>query len=311
MSSPELHAVTGAYGYSGRYIARRLLAQGSRVVTLTNSPGRENPFGAQVSARPYHFDHPEKLVEALRGVAVLYNTYWVRFNHKAFTFAQAVRNSQTLFAAARQAGVERIVHVSITNPSPDSPLEYFSGKAQVERALVDSGLSYAILRPAVLFGAEDILINNIAWVLRRLPLFGVFGRGEYRLQPIYVDDLARLAVEQGGRRENVTIDATGPETYTFRGLVEQIGRSIGKPRPVIPLPPRLGFWAAGLLGRLKKDVLLTWEEVQGLMAGLLYTASPPAGETRLSEWLLTQRDTLGRVYAGELERRRDRKTGYS
>ncbi len=190
----ELHVVTGAFGYSGKYIARRLLAQGHRVRTVTNSVERENEFNGRVEPHPFNFDQPEKLVESLRGAAVLYNTYWVRFNHKTFAHADAVKNTLALFDAAKKAGVKRIVHVSITNPSLDSPLEYFSGKAQLEEALKATGIPYSILRPTVIFGKEDILINNIAWMLRKLPLFGVFGNGRYRLQPIYVDDLAKLAV---------------------------------------------------------------------------------------------------------------------
>ena len=310
MPGAEIHAVTGAYGYSGKYIARRLLDRGKRVITLTNSPERENPFGRQVPAYRFHFDQPERLIESLKGVAVLYNTYWVRFNHGDFTFENAVRNSRSLFQAAREAGVQRIVHVSITNPSLDSRLEYFSGKARVEQALAESGVPHSILRPAVLFGKEDILINNIAWVLRRLPVFGVFGDGQYRLQPIYVDDLAKLAVEQGQQSGDAVIDAIGPETYTFRSLVEEIGRAVGHPRPEISVPPRLGYWAAVLLGWAKRDVLLTWEEVQGLMQGLLYVDSPPTGETRLSEWMRENKASLGYKYASELARRRNRKKRY-
>ena len=173
--------------------------QGENVITLTNSSSRANPFGGRVRAFPFHFERPDLLVQHLKDVSVLYNTYWVRFG----PHADAVRNTLALFEAAKEAGVERIVHVSITNPSEDSPLEYFRGKAKLEKALVNSGISYAILRPAVLFGKEDILINNIAWTLRHLPVFGVFGDGRYRLQPIYVDDLASLAVEQGKSRANV------------------------------------------------------------------------------------------------------------
>jgi len=176
MPQTDIHAVTGAFGYSGKYIAERLLAEGKTVITLTNSLQRENPFGDRLRAVPFHFDEPHKLVESLQGVSVLYNTYWVRFNHRTFTHADAVRNTLTLFDAAWSAAVERVVHVSITNPSEDSSLEYFSGKAKLERALTESGLSYAILRPTVLFGKEDILVNNIAWVLRHLP---VFGDGQY------------------------------------------------------------------------------------------------------------------------------------
>jgi len=219
----DFHVVTGAFGYSGKYIATRLLDAGQRVRTLTNSIHRDNPFGARVEVYPFNFDDPDQLTETLRGATVLYNTYWVRFNHRLFKHADAVANTLKLFDAAKRAGVERIVHTSITNPSQDSPLEYFSGKARLERALIESGMSYAILRPTVIFGKEDVLINNIAWTLRRLPVFGVFGNGNYRMQPIYVEDFAKLAVEQGASRENQIIDAIGPETFSYRELVRTIG----------------------------------------------------------------------------------------
>lgn len=281
------------------------------MITLTNSPERANPFGDRVQSFPFHFDEPEKTTESLRGVNVLYNTYWVRFNHKEFTFEQAVRNSEKLFSAAREAGVERIVHVSITNPSLDSQLEYFSGKARVEEILKSCGVQYAILRPAVLFGEEDILINNIAWTLRHLPIFGVFGDGEYRLQPIFVGDLARLAVEQGQEGDNVTIDAIGPETFTYRELVTTIGELIGARRPIVSVPPVVGYWAGQLLGHLVGDVIVTRDEIEGLMAGLLYVDSPPAGRTKLTDWVQTHVDTLGGRYASELERRKDREAAYA
>ncbi len=310
MAADELHAVTGAFGYSGKYIAARLLADGRRVLTLTGSPNRPNPFGDRVRAVPFYFDDPPALARSLRGVRVLYNTYWVRFNHRRFTHAQAVENSRTLFRAAREAGVERVVHVSITNPSADSPLEYFRGKALLERDLAESGLSHAILRPTVLFGKEDILVNNIAWTLRRFPVFGVFGDGAYELQPIYVDDLADLAVREGCSSENRTVDATGPETFTYRGLVETIGRIIGKRRSVVSVPPWLGYAAGVVIGRLVGDVTITREEIRGLMAGLLRTGSPPAGTVRLTDWATQNAGSLGRRYASEMARRRDRSRPY-
>ena len=310
MDTTETHVVTGAFGYSGRYITRRLLDAGVRVRTLTNAPHRANPFGDRVEVHPFSFDHPTQLTDSLRGATVLYNTYWVRFNHPRFKQADAVKNTLILFDAARKAGVRRVVHVSITNPSEDSPLEYFSGKARLERALIETGLSYAILRPTVLFGDEDILINNIAWMLRRFPVFGVFGNGRYRLQPIFVDDLAALAVREGADTESRVIDAIGPETFTYRELVQRIGEIIGKPRPIVSMPPFLGYLMAAIVGKWVGDVVVTRPEIEGLMADLLYTQSPPAGPTRLTDWATTHAATIGVHYSSELARRTDRLTAY-
>ena len=311
-SSPDssLCVVTGAFGYSGKYIARRALAAGKRVRTLTSSPGRENPFQGAVDVRPYNFDRPDDLARSLEGARVLINTYWVRFDHRDFTHAEAVRNTLLLFEAARRAGVPRVVHVSITNPSAVSDLPYFRGKAELESVLQQSGMSYAILRPTVLFGEEDILINNIAWMLRRFPVFGIFGDGEYRLQPIFVDDLAALAVEAASSSEDLVRDAIGPETFTYRELVSLIGEPIGRRRPIVRVPPGLALLGARLMGAIVGDVVITPEEVMGLMRNLLVTTSTPAGSTALSRWTVDHRETLGRRYSSELARRRNRRKSY-
>lgn len=309
MTEP-LHVVTGAFGYSGRYIAARLLNRGIRVRTITNSVGRAGVLQGRVEAHPFNFDRPERLVESLRGAEVLYNTYWVRFNTQEFRHSEAVQNTLTLFRAAKEARVGRIVHVSITNPSEESQLEYFRGKAVLEKALQESGVPYAILRPTVLFGPEDILINNIAWMLRKLPVFGVFGSGEYRLQPIFVDDLAALAVETASGRENVVVNAIGPETFTYRGLVATIGRAIGKDRPIISVPPWLGYAVGWLVGKVVGDIVVTKPEIEGLMSGLLCVETPPTGKTSLSSWAAQHAVSLGVRYANELARRKDRKVAY-
>jgi NADH dehydrogenase len=306
MKTQTAQAVTGAFGYSGRYLAARLLAAGHEVITLTNSTPSPNPFGDRLRAFPLSFDQPDKLAQALAGVDVLYNTYWVRFNHQGFSHAQAIRNTLVLFEAARRAGVLRVVHVSITNPSEDSPLEYFAGKARLERALQESGLQYSILRPTVLFGREDILINNIAWALRRFPLFAVFGDGRYRLQPIYVEDLAALAVAEGKRTQNGIINAIGPETFTYQELVTAVGEAIGKKRRIVHVSPGAGYLASQLIGWWVGDIFITREEIKGLMDGLLYVDAPPAGHTRLTDWMQANAATLGRRYASELGRRRGR-----
>ena len=306
MADKQIHAVTGAFGYSGKYITRRLLDKGENVITLTNSLNRVNPFDERVKAYPFNFNNPKKLSASLRGVSVLYNTYWVRFNHKLFKHSDAVNNSISLFRAAKEAGVERIVHISISNPSEQSHLEYFSSKAKLERVLIETGISYTILRPTVLFGKEDILINNIAWTLRRLPVFGIFGDGKYRLQPIYVDDLAEIAAAQGENRQDTIIQAIGPETFTYRDLVQEISKIIGVWRPIIPVPPAFGYLAGSIIGRLVNDVFITRQEIEGLMADLLYVDALPTGKTRLTDWAKQNADSLGRHYASELSRRKNR-----
>jgi len=310
MHTKDIHAVTGAFGYSGKYIAQRLLDKRLPVITLTNSIHRENPFGKNIKAYPFNFNAPEKLVQALSNVAVLYNTYWVRFNYKLFAHADAVKNTIALFDAAKAAGVKRLIHISITNPSEDSHLEYFSGKAKLEKYLQESGISYAILRPTVLFGKEDILINNIAWILRKLPAFAVFGDGQYKLQPIYVDDLAKIAVEQGEKAENVVINAIGPETFTYKKLVEAIGERIGIKRPILTMSPTLGYIMGMIIGKLVGDIMITREEIEGLMEDLLYVNATPTGTTRLTDWIKEHSNTLGRKYTSELARRIDRKSAY-
>lgn len=310
MTTRRTHVVTGAYGYTGKYIARQLLARGHAVKTLTNSTDRENEFGGRVPPEPLCFEDPDRLVRSLRGARVLYNTYWVRFDHTRFDHDTAVRNTLVLFDAAKRAGVERVVHVSITNPSEDSALPYFSGKARLERALADSGLSHAILRPTVVFGTEDILVNNIAWMLRTFPVFAVFGDGSYRLRPIYAGDLARLAAEQGEQRENVVIDAVGPETFTYRELVRTVGETIGAPRPILGLPPTLVLWVGKVISVVKRDVTITREEIEGLTGNLLDVASPPAGKTRFTDWAREHADSLGCRYASELARRTNRTLAY-
>lgn len=241
---------------------------------------------------------------------MLINTYWVRFDHRLFTHSQAVANTKILFQAAKNAGVRRIIHVSITNPDIHSDLPYFSGKAELESVLTSLNVSYCILRPTVLFGKEDVLINNIAWSLRHLPIFGVFGDGEYKLQPIYVDDLASAAAEKAFGERNEIVNAIGSETFTYRELVEMIKRALGLKRLIVSVPPELGYWACRATGLLVRDVIITRQEIQGLMQGRLYVDAPPLGATKLTEWIDRHKDTLGRHYTSEMARRVDRFSGY-
>ncbi len=302
MCDAELSVVTGAFGYTGRYIAQRLLDSGQRVRTLTRNPESASPFGDSVERRPLNFNSVEQLTEGLRGAGTLYNTFWIRFARGAVNHDLAVRYSCNLIDAAVTAGVRRIVHISITSASGESQLPYFRGKGLVENHIRESGLAYSIIRPTVIFGREDILINNIAWFLRRFPVFPIAGRGDYRVQPVFVDDVARLAVESASEGDNVALDAVGPETLSFEELVVMIRQTTGGRARLLHLPPPLVFAAGSLMGFALRDVVLTRDEIDGLMAGHLVSADPPTGATRLSDWMRDHRDTLGRRYASELAR---------
>jgi uncharacterized protein YbjT (DUF2867 family) len=299
----SLDLVTGAFSYSGSHIAQRLLDSGRRVRTLTFHPERPHPLQASVETCVYRFDDPAALARSLEGVGTLYNTFWVRFNHGQTSFANAIECSRMLFHAAKSAGVTRIVHVSITNPSIESPLPYFRGKALVEYALAQSGLPYSIVRPTWVFGGErDVLANNIAWILRRMPAFALPGSGGYPVQPVHVDDLARICLDAARSTGDVVIDAAGPETMPFSDLVALVRSAVHARSPIIHMPPTLMAAATRALGVFVRDVVLTPDEISGLMAGLLVSHDPPLGQIAFSDWLDEHKASVGRSYANELDR---------
>ena len=304
METTTLNAVTGAFGFAGRYIAQRLLSIGHEVINLTGHPQRLNPFGDLIGIAPLSFDNPRELACHLSGVDVLYNTYWIRFPRGQVSFDTAVDNTETLLRAARDAGVRRIVHLSITNASSDSPLPYFKAKWLVEEAVKGSGLSYAIVRPTVIFGDEDILINNIAWFIRRFPVFAIFGSGGYKVQPVFAEDLAEMAVNAGTTGDNLTVDAVGPDIFTFEEMVRLVADNLGRRARLLHVQPWLAMLMFRMVGYLARDVVLTRDEIKGLMADLLVSRSEGTlpGRTRLSEWLEQNSDTVGANYRSELIR---------
>ena len=298
--SKRTDLVTGAFSYTGRYLAGRLLASGINVRTLTGHPARPEAAKSQIDTRPYEFDDPAALAASFENVHTFYNTYWVRFDRGDQTHERAVDNTRRLFRAAEEAGVQRIVHVSIANPSPDSPLPYYRGKAALEQTLAASGVSHAIVRPTVVFGDGGILVNNIAWLLRHLPLFAVIGAGNYRIQPVYVDDLAELMIGLGNQTENTTVEAVGPEVYTFLELVTLIRSEVGSRAAIVHVPAHIGYVFGRVLGLLLGDVLLTREEIAGLTANLLVSTATASCKTSFRAWLQGNRRQLGARYLSEL-----------
>jgi uncharacterized protein YbjT (DUF2867 family) len=299
---PGFDVVTGAFGYTGRAIALRLLQQERRVRTLTNHPTRPGSGELKVDVAPLQFGDRAALVESLRGADVLYNTYWVRFRHGRVSFGDAIANTRTLIGAAAEAGVRKVVHISVSNPAGDSHLDYYAGKARTEDIVRASGLQWAIVRPTLVFGNGDILINNIAWLLRRMPVFVIPGLGEYRVQPVAVEDVAEIATWAADQANGVTVDAAGPDIITYAELVEDIAVAVGRRPRFVYLPPGLTIWAGDIVGAFLRDVVLTRQELQGLMEELLVSHERPRGTRRIDNWFLTSAESLGRTYASELER---------
>ncbi|HET6865818.1 MAG TPA: NAD(P)H-binding protein, partial [Solirubrobacteraceae bacterium] len=299
----NVDVVTGAFSHTGAHIAQRLLERGREVRTLTFHPERAHQLRDRIVALPYRFDDPLALARSLEGVTTLYNTYWVRFDHGSASFGGAIANSRALFHAARRAGVQRIVHISIANPSADSPLPYYRGKALVEHALAETGVPFAVVRPTWIFGGRhEILANNIAWILRHVPLFAVAGDGRYPVQPVHIDDLAEICLNAAETPADVIRDAAGPETLPFIELVRAIRRATGSHSPVLRVPAPVLSTAARLLGLILGDVVLTPQEIRGLTSGLLVSHDPPVGRIAFTDWLRDHHASLGRAYANELRR---------
>ena len=302
MEARAFDVVTGAFSFTGRFIARRLMTQERPIKTLTNHPSRDGAEDIKAVVAPLQFSDRDALVESLRGGDVLYNTYWVRFHHGKVRFGDAVANTRILMGAARDAGMRKVVHISVSNPSEDSTLDYYAGKARAERAVRESGLPWAIVRPTLVFGPGDILINNIAWLLRRLPVFGIPGRGDYRLQPVAGEDVASIATWAAEQVDNVTVDAAGPDIIYYSEMVESIAIAVGRHPRFVFMSPRSALRAVSLLNRFVRDIVLNEPELEGLMQELLVSHERPRGTLRLDNWLLTHADTLGARYASELDR---------
>ena len=297
----KLNLVTGAFSYTGKYIAKLLLTTGEKVQTLTGHPHR-NPFKKRIIVFPYNFDNLNKLKETLEGVNTLYNTYWIHFSYHKSSIDKAVENTKKLVLAAKEAGVKRIVHISVSNPCETSPLPYFRGKARAEEFIINSKLSYAIIRPTIIFGLESIPINNIAYFLRKFPLFAVFGSGKYLIQPIFVGDVAEIAVKLGHREENIIVDIAGPEIFTYNQLVHLIAEKVNSRAKIIHLPPEITLFIGKLLGYILKDVTINRNEMRGLMSNVYVSKNPFIGKTYISQWLEKNAKKIGTKYISELNR---------
>ena len=295
--------ITGASGFIGGAITARLVDRAD-IRNLTSHPAR-NRFGARLRSFAYDFDDPSRMAPAFRGVDVFVNSYYVRFNYGGLTFDDAVVRSRVLIAQAREAGVRRIVHVSVSNARETSDLPYYSNKARIERLVADSGIDSTILRPALVVGRGDILINNIAYFLRRVPVFTMFGDGSYRVQPITIDAFADVALEAiDGAHRNRAIAVAGPADWTFLDMVRAVKRAVGSRALIVRAPAWTALAGLSVAGLLLRDVVLTADEVKGLTREYLYSSDPVRRGVDFAEWLAAPgvAAALGARYESELAR---------
>lgn len=297
-----MNIVTGAFGYIGKYITQTLLIKGLKVSTITTHPDKPNPFGAEVKAFKYNFDDPSELIKTLDNADTLFNTYWIRFPYDGQTYETALKNTKILFNCAKQAGVKRIVQISVTRASLDSELPYYRGKAVQEQILKQCGVPYSIIRPTLVFGKEDILVNNIGWLIRKSPVFPLFGGGNYRVQPVFAEDLAQIAVDESANQAGRTIDAIGPETFTFREFTHLIADELNRKILFLNVPPAAGIVSGKIIGFFLGDVLLTKNELKGLMQEKLTSEQAPNGTAQFSDWLKKNYSILGSNYSSEIAR---------
>ena len=300
MSAPapaRFDVVTGAYAQTGAAIAAILARQGRAVRTLTRArPGPDPPYPV---IDPSLDD--EAMVAALRGCEVVYSTLWARFGARG-GFAPLVEHNLRIARAAREAGARRWVQVTVANLDKGRGLPYWDGKAELEAGLRAVGIPCSFVRPTLVFGPDDTLVNNAAWAMRHLHALPLAGPGRHRVRPVFVGDLAALCVRHGGLEGQQAQDAVGPETFTYRELMATVREALGVRAALVRLPRRAA-WLAGKLGRpFVRDTVLTWNEVRSLERELYWTDGPATGPTRFSAWVRANADGLGRRWRSQRKR---------
>ncbi|MEX1071925.1 MAG: NAD(P)H-binding protein [Anaerolineales bacterium] len=301
-------AVTGAFSYSGSYIAGAFLKRGWEVITFTRRPDRPHPLSEKVKAYALDFSKPEQISERLHGVDTFVNTYWVRYNYPGSSFDLAVENSRILIGAVGAAGVRRFVHISVSKPDINSQLPYFRGKQKVEDLITNGKLSYSILRPTIVYADEEVLINNITWLVSHFPVFPIPGDGQYRVQPIYAEDLAQQVVRSAEGKNNEILDAAGPEIFTFNELLQLLKKISGSKVWLFHTPTSSALLMAKVVSFILGDVMLTKDELTALIEERLVTGMPALGTTRFSDWAREHAQTLGDHYVNELKRHHGKET---
>jgi uncharacterized protein YbjT (DUF2867 family) len=260
----KIVALAGGSGFIGRAIARRLVAGGIHVRVLTRNPesarARLNLPGVEfVSA---DIGNPASLLQALGEAnaivdAIQFDGYPVENPRRGLTFERVDYGGVlALVDAAKQSGVDRFIYISGAAADEKSAHPGFRAKGRAERAIRESGLTYTIFRPSLIYGPEDKVVNGLARALRFAPIFGVPGTGRQKVQPVLVDDLAAcVTLALSGRGHNRTYEIGGPELMTFDEMMRVIMDASRHRRPLFHIPEGAMRAAGAVLEKLPTPLL--------------------------------------------------------
>lgn len=257
MLRDEMITVFGGSGFIGRYVVRELARAGYRVRVAVRRPNLAHelkPMGVpgQIQLFQANLRNRESVGRAVEGAHGVINLVGILYESGGQSFSGVQeRGARTVAEAAKKAGVASLVHVSAIGADPDSPSKYGKTKAAGEAAVREEFPDAVILRPSIVFGAEDEFFNKFADMARFVPALPLIGGGKTRFQPVFVGDVAEAAVKAMESREakGRIYELGGPSIYTFKELLEFILSTIRRPRLLVPVP----FPAAhglGLLGEI-------------------------------------------------------------
>lgn len=267
--SPVL--VLGGSGFVGRHVCEQLVRAGHQVTVPTRRASRAASVqtlpGLTVIETDVHDD--AALAALMAGHSAVVNLIAVLHGDEARFERMHVQLPQRIAAAMRQAGVERLVHVSALGADLQGPSLYQRSKARGEAVLASAGLDLTVLRPSVIFGAEDRFLNLFADLQQVFPFMPLAGSGT-KFQPVWVNDVAAAIVRclQDRRTIGQTCEACGPETFTLGELVKRSGQwagvNGGKGRPVIPLPRWVGWLQALAMEMLPGEPLMSRDNLASM-----------------------------------------------
>ena len=248
----RLITVFGGTGFLGRRIVRHLLDHGFQVRTASRHPERVgSAFRPDVGLETRTADILDEpsVAAALFDAYGAVNAVSLYVEHGRVTFdAVHVEAAARVARLARASGVERLIHISGIGADPASPVPYIAARGRGEIAVRQGFPGAVIIRPAVMFGANDVFLTTVARLLRILPLYPMFGRGETKLQPVYVEDVAEgiARVLSGTERSFASYGFGGARLYTYKELVRTIADRIGARPRLVPLP--FALWRILALG---------------------------------------------------------------